>query len=294
MIRHRKPHHEVKTGHERWLVSYADFITLLFGFFVVMYSVSQVSDQKYRVLSETLAEVFEGKVPVDAQIKEVLDQFPRDQLGHISGLSPQMEEVDTEVLASDIAQSLVQLVKSGQVSILALDDAVEINMNANALFASGSADPSDHAKLTFKKLAEHLAPLNYAVEVSGHTDNVPIRTAQFANNWALSSARALAIVSLLDSGGVMPEQLKASAFGEFQPIADNGTEAGRAKNRRVVLTVTKPQPSPDAPDNAIEVESVPEKAPDAPIPSDGQVAPVRLDNGGLLFTSDPDLPRGQQ
>ncbi len=298
MIRHRKPHHEVKTGHERWLVSYADFITLLFGFFVVMYSVSQVSDQKYRVLSETLAEVFEGKIPIDAQIKEVLDQYPRDEFGHISGLSPQAEEVDTEVLASEIAQSLVQLVKSGQVSVLALDDAVEINMNANALFASGSADPSDHAKLTFKKLAEHLAPLDYDVEVSGHTDNVPIRTAQFVNNWALSSARALAIVSLLDSGGVIPGRLKASAFGEFQPIADNDTEVGRAKNRRVVLTVTKPQPrldTPDkVPDNIIDVEPEPDQAPEAPVPSDDRVAPVRLDNGGLLFTSDPDLPRGQK
>ena len=292
MNRRRRHHsHEIKTGHERWLVSYADFITLLFAFFVVMYSVSQVSEQKYQVLSETLATVFNGKVPVDAQIKEILDKFPLDDTGQISGLSPQINEVDTEILAKDLAESLVQMVKSGDVSILALDDSVEINMNANALFASGSAKPSDSAKLTFKKVAEQLSPLGYSVEVAGHTDNVPISTAEFANNWELSAARATAIVGLLAMGGVVPERLKASGFGEYQPIGDNTSEEGREQNRRVVLTVTKP--AAEAPSFLRIPAKVESESGEAAPATTGNnpVEPVRLENGGLLFSSDPKLPR---
>lgn len=295
MIRRRHHHHEIKTGHERWLVSYADFITLLFAFFVVMYSVSQVSDQKYRVLSETLASVFDGKVPIDAQIKELMDKYPLDETGQISGLSPLVNEVDTEILAKDLAESLVQMVKSGDVSILAMEDSVEINMNANALFESGSAEPSDAAKLTFKQVADHLQAKKYKVEVAGHTDNIPIKTSQYANNWALSSARATSIVGLLAEGGVNPTDLKASGFGEYQPISDNNTAIGRAQNRRVVLTVTKPI-EPKATQNTHEREPlIVPLSPDAQPTNtpDDAIEPVRLKNGGLLFSRDPELPRSQ-
>lgn len=307
--RRREAQYETKTGHERWLVSYADFITLLFAFFVVMYSVSQVSDQKYRVLSETLAHAFEGKVPVDADIQEILARYPLDSQGRISGLSPQVRAVDTEILAAEIADSLVHMVKSGDVSILALDDSVEINVNANALFASASATPSDAAKHAFAEVAEHLRPHDYAVEVAGHTDDVPIKNAQFANNWELSAARATSIVGLLIHGGVAPAELKASGYGEFRPIADNSSDVGRAKNRRVVLTVTKPQTAqgtanpersvadparvqpPLAPEAAISAQASNAPATDAELPAPDTVEPVRLKNGGLLFSSDPGMPR---
>ena len=298
MKRKRYVEQDTRTGHERWLVSYADFITLLFGFFVVMYSVSQVSDQKYRVLSETLASIFDGNVPIDAQVKELMDQYPLDNKGQISGLSPVINEVDTEVLAKDLAESLVHMVKSGDVSILAMEDSVEINMNANALFKSGSATPSIGAEKTFRQVAEHLKPTDYKVEVAGHTDNVPIKTAKFASNWELSSARATAIVGLLANSGVTPSNLKSAGFGEYQPVADNATEEGRGQNRRVVLTVTKPvKPAPEETiakgvspplaksgtetDKLLKTDNVPKT----------EVPAVRLKNGGLLFTSDPELPR---
>ncbi len=292
MRRKRLVQHDTRTGHERWLVSYADFVTLLFGFFVVMYSVSQVSDQKYRVLSETLASVFDGNVPIDAQIKELMDKYPLDNTGKISGLSPLVNQVDTEILAKDLAESLVHMVKSGDVSILAMEDSVEINMNANALFKSGSAVPSENARKTFRQVAMHLTPTDYKVEVAGHTDNVPIRTQKFGNNWELSSARATAIVGLLADSGVTPSNLKAAGFGEFQPVADNATDDGRKKNRRVVLTVTKPV-APIEPTPLQGVIQPPLSADQQPVTPQTDVPSVRLKNGGLLFTSDPDLSRGR-
>lgn len=288
MRRKRQYHHESKSGHERWLVSYADFITLLFGFFVVMYSVSQVSDKKYRALSETLASVFDGEVATQVQVEKLIDQASHE--GQASGTVSAPEPLPTEVLANDLAESLVNLVKSGDVSILATKDSVEININANALFASASSDPSDSAKMTFKKVAEQLRPFDYDVEVAGHTDNVPINTQRFPSNWMLSSARASSIVTLLATDGLAPARLKAAGFGEFQPVADNATEIGRSQNRRVVLTVTKPEEAVSA--SLAKPAAAAAAEPSKPIlPEDTAMQPVRLKSGGLLFSSDPELPR---
>lgn len=317
MIHRRRHHqHEVKNGHERWLVSYADFITLLFAFFVVMYSVSQVNDQKYRVLSETLSKTFQGKVPNEAELKEIISNYPLDDQGQVSGLSPVAEHVETEVLARDLAQALVHMVKAGDVTILALDDAVAINMNANALFATGSATPSDAARDAFASVAGELSAKDYQVEVAGHTDDVPIRNSEFASNWELSATRATAIVQLLVSGGVAPSGLKAAGYGEYQPIADNSDAEGRAKNRRVVLTVTRQLTGETAPPSsqleepaastnstgstaalkseasnaAFEASRDSQSAP-SEAGATQNLAPVRLEDGGLLFSSDPELPR---
>lgn len=312
MIRRREEHHESKTGHERWLVSYADFITLLFGFFVVMYSVSQVSEQKYRVLSDTLASVFEGNTSLPTNLDKRLDQYPQDQQGKISGLSPDINLVDTQVLAEELEKALVHLVDPKHVSITATEDWVQIDLNANLLFASGSADPSDQARNIFRDIAAKLAPYDNEIEVSGHTDNVPIRNAKFQSNWELSSARASSVVRLLADNGVEPEQLSAVGNGEFRPIADNATEEGRSANRRVVLMVARhavPRPvvTPDAiinpgesnpirppmlPDSVSPAQS--EVTPSANTPSaDPAVQPVRLKDGGLLFTADPEKPAAQ-
>jgi chemotaxis protein MotB len=314
MIRRREEHYESKTGHERWLVSYADFITLLFGFFVVMYSVSQVSEQKYRVLSDTLASVFEGNSALPVDSDEMLDQYPLDQQGKISGLSPQVNLVDTEILAKELEDALVHLVDPKQVSITATEDWVQIDLNANLLFTSGSADPSDQARNIFRDIAAKLAPYDNQIEVSGHTDNVPIRTAKFQSNWELSAARASSVVRLLADNGVKPEQLSAVGNGEFRPIADNATEEGRSANRRVVLMVARhaverPVVTPDVitqpgesnpirppmlPDSALPEQKLPDQSevtPPGNIPiADPAFQPVRLKDGGLLFTADPEKP----
>jgi len=306
MIRRREEEHHTKSGHERWLVSYADFITLLFGFFVVMYSVSQVSEQKYRVLSETLSTVFEGNTPQPVQMETTDDGNPLDQQGRISGLSPEINLVDTEVLARDLEDALIHLVQPGQVRISATEDWVQIDLNANLLFDSASADPKPEAKTLFAEIAAKLAPFDNEIEVSGHTDDRPIRTSRFQSNWELSSARASSVVRLLADDGVDPKQLSAVGYGEYRPVADNSTEQGRAANRRVVLMVARHaverptvplnemSPStaePPLPTTAPALPTAPqtETSPEAPASerTDPAIEPVRLKNGGLLFTSEP-------
>src|SRR5690606_27107770 len=128
-------------GNERWLVSYADFVTLLFGFFVVMYSVSQVNEQKYRVLSDTLNAVFQGDTnrPGDASANG--ENYPLDQHGVISGLSPDITLLDTAVLARELEDALVSFVRPGHIRISATEEWVQIDLNANLLFDSASAEP---------------------------------------------------------------------------------------------------------------------------------------------------------
>ena len=291
----RRPPLETKINHERWLVSYADFITLLFAFFVVMYSVSHVSESKYRILSQTLDTTFSGKVAEFNPAEGESDQ---------SNYTAQLDDIQSE-----LESVLAGILETGDVSLSGNEQWVDIQLNANILFPSGSAEPSDEAKSIFSDIADVLAASDNAIAVGGHTDNVPINTNEFKNNWELSSARAVAIVGFLSYNSVLPERMSAVGYGEYQPIASNETLEGRAKNRRVVLRVSSEAVS--LPPQLIEVgldvvndgtqESIPSSiAETASEQTDQQdnkertrstVQPVKLESGGLLFTSDPDLPR---
>lgn len=297
MIRRRRPV-ETKVNHDRWLVSYADLVTLLFAFFVVMYSVSQVNETEYRELSETLNAAFKSRVTNQSQTQA-------------------SDLVSTRELVERVETALAELIEAKAVAVSATDDWVQISVDANVLFASGSAEPSAEAEDIFAQVAELLAPYDNAVEVSGHTDNVPIQNAQFANNWELSAARATSVVQLLSRHGVAPERLAATGYGEFRPVADNTTEEGRAKNRRVVLMVARHQaerPSVDAralpgaldadvgpgppatsAEPPREPAAAPEKAtevtPAGPNEQKPLVKPVIREDGSLLFTNDPERNR---
>lgn len=290
MIRRRTVKYDTKTGHERWLVSYADFITLLFGFFVVMYSVSQVNESKYRTLAETLSETFVGPMKLaGVPAPERTDQPRGASPGTVANL------IDTQLLARNMSESLAGLVRLDHVNVTATEAWMQIDINANLLFDSASAEPGDDAKAIFRDIAAELAPYANEIEVAGHTDDIPINTARFQSNWELSSARAAAVVKLLAAHGVDPTRMSAVGYGEFRPVDDNSSATGRAANRRVVLMVARtaverpvvvqqamqnnlPQPQPAEARPREADPSAPPIAP--PIP-----APLRLDSGGLLFTN---------
>ncbi len=231
MIRRRKPV-EAKVSSDRWLVSYADFITLLFAFFVVMYSVSQVNETEYRELSETLSATFERRSQAT----------PGERVGQPGD----GKLVAIAELARTIEAALAELIEAKQVTVRSTEEWVEISVNANLLFDTASASPSAEARQIFAEVSTLLAPYDNGIKVSGHTDNLPIHNKQFANNWELSAARATSVVELLRQNGVAPQRLAAIGYGEFQPLADNSTEAGRAQNRRVVLQVARRQAEPVA------------------------------------------------
>ncbi|MEK1941368.1 MAG: flagellar motor protein MotD [Pseudomonas sp.] len=238
----RRRHQEEHENHERWLVSYADFITLLFAFFVVMYSISSINEGKYKILSDSLVGAFNQPdraikpIPVgDERPLTTEPERPLDQ-DTPAGEDPSkaLQEISDAVKAA-----FGDLIKSDQLTVRGNELWIEIELNSSLLFPSGDAIPNDTAFTIIEKVAKILAPYENPIHVEGFTDNLPIKTAQFPTNWELSTARAASIVRMMAMDGVNAGRLAAVGYGEFQPIADNATAEGRARNRRVVLVVSR-------------------------------------------------------
>lgn len=254
MARRKKP--EEHENHERWLVSYADFITLLFAFFVVMYSISSVNEGKYRVLSSTLGAVFSDQVRSLDPIQEGQVSRGEGELSPSPG-KPDIQDFQIELpetphkpppvpeetvrTINDISQqmntALSDLIEDDNVTIKKGDDWLEVEIKSNVLFDSGQARLEKDAVPIIGKIATILNTSANPIQVEGFTDNNPINTPRFPSNWELSAARSATVVHLLERYGLKPGRLSAIGYGEFKPIADNSTEEGRRKNRRVVLVV---------------------------------------------------------
>jgi chemotaxis protein MotB len=248
-MRNKKPQEEPH-DHERWLVSYADFITLLFAFFVVMYSVSSVNEGKYKVLSETLEGVFNAAqrsispIQIGQQTSappksDVPVVQPFDTPDRTKGTATGEEVRRIREIADRFTTSLQKLVGEGLVTINVNDQWIELSMHNSVLFGSGEAVPVDQAFPLIDKIAGVLKDYPNAIVVEGFTDNIPIRSTAYPSNWELSAARSAAVVRLLAFGGVHPRRMAAVGYGEHQPIARNDTAEGRQRNRRVVLLVAK-------------------------------------------------------
>jgi chemotaxis protein MotB len=245
MARRRQP--EEPVNRERWLVSYADFITLLFAFFVVMYSISSVNEGKYKVISEALIGVF-NDADRALQPIPVGDERPKT-MTPAKPLVKDSEQIDAGIaqaandplksIADDISAAFGDLISANQMTVRGNELWVEIELNSSLLFGSGDAMPSDIAFNIIDKVAAILKPFDNPIHVEGFTDDRPIRTAQYPTNWELSSARSASIVRMLAMQGVNPGRLASVGYGEFQPVANNATAEGRARNRRVVLVVSR-------------------------------------------------------
>lgn len=238
----RRRHQEEHENHERWLVSYADFITLLFAFFVVMYSISSINEGKYKILSDTLVGVFNQPdravkpIPVGEERPLTTEPEKMQDQEEAQGDDPSkaLQEISEAVKAA-----FGDLIKSDELKVRGNELWIEIELNSSLLFPSGDAIPNDTAFTIIEKVAKILAPYENPIHVEGFTDNLPIKTAQFPTNWELSTARAASIVRMMAMDGVNAGRLAAVGYGEFQPIADNATAEGRARNRRVVLVVSR-------------------------------------------------------
>lgn len=237
----RRRHQEEHENHERWLVSYADFITLLFAFFVVMYSISSINEGKYKILSDSLTGVFNEP---DRAIKPIPvgDERPRTTEPDQSLVDEERElsAADSlESIANSVREAFGELIQSEQLRVSGNELWIEIELSSSLLFTSGDAVPNNAAFDIIEKVAKILAPFENPIHVEGFTDNQPIQTAQFPTNWELSTARAASIVRMLAMDGVNPSRMAAVGYGEFQPVADNATAEGRGRNRRVVLVISR-------------------------------------------------------
>jgi chemotaxis protein MotB len=252
MARKRRP--EEHENHERWLVSYADFITLLFAFFVVMYAVSSVNEGKYKVLSNSLSNAFlnptskSGGQPVAVtQGAQSLLVQPIINMGRL----PEPKKVDEKKveqrkkmknMAGDIMAALQPLVAQGKVRLLETSRGVTIEINDSILFPAGQAKLQLASISAMLAIAEVLADSDFPITIEGHTDNVPIATPQFPSNWELSAMRATTVLRLFNDGGVGAERLTAIGYGETRPLETNTTIEGRARNRRVSILIDSNRP----------------------------------------------------
>jgi chemotaxis protein MotB len=254
----RKGRHEEHENLERWLVSYADFITLLFAFFVVMYSISSVNEGKYKVLSETLNTAFSTTTKQLGYIERTADPI---QLGTITqsvdgaelpivpdkrpsspdvvdtggGGSAGEDKAQLQGVADRIERELAPYIQDDVIQLKRHDSWIEVEMKSGLLFPSGRADLSVEVTPMLEKLSDIFKSVQNTIQVEGHTDNKPINTREFPSNWELSAARAASVVHQLMRNGIEPHRMAAIGYGEHHPIQSNDTEDGRYRNRRVTI-----------------------------------------------------------
>ncbi|HEX3741845.1 MAG TPA: OmpA family protein [Terriglobales bacterium] len=211
-----------RPSRDRWLVSYADFITLLFAFFVVMYSAAQLDKRRAAELATAIQTAFlqGGSLPPNPAGASVASS-------------------DATLLATRVEHTLAPEIASGDVAVRSSSEGLIVSLREIGFFDSGSDKIKPGAAAAFARLAEVLQPTTNHIRIEGHTDNVPIHNARFFSNWDLSSARATETVRLLIHDGLGPERLAAAGYSEYHAVASNDTPDGRALNRRVDVVIIR-------------------------------------------------------
>lgn len=261
MSKKRQEHHEEHVD-ESWLIPYADLLTLLLALFIILFAASQTDQKKYQAIMQSFNSAFTGGIgqfnfsnlipltnepnidqkkfdqPTDPATPNGLEQQQKQQQ-----MQQQLEkeQYDLQQLKQKLDQYIADNKLTTQLDTKLTEDLLMLTIRDNALFSSGSATVKPEAKQLAETISEMLAQYpGYRIEVSGHTDNVPIRTAAFETNWDLSSKRALNFMKiLLENDKIGPERFRSIGYGEYQPIDTNDTEAGRAKNRRVEVSILR-------------------------------------------------------
>lgn len=244
-MRKRKQQHE---NNERWLISYADFMTLLFALFVVLYSSSQVDKAKMAKLSSAITAGFQqlgvGMGP-GAGLVVIPNTSPLPPAAH-GGQQHTLSSI-RRTLEVELADEL----KQRTLSLRETSEGLVLSLRELGFFDSGSANLRANSVATFDRIGSVLASVGSNLRIEGHTDNIPIHTLQFKSNWELSTARATEIVRLLlTREGIGPERLSAAGYAEYHPIAENSTEDGRRLNRRVDIVIIAPNPHAATPSTA--------------------------------------------
>jgi chemotaxis protein MotB len=232
----RKKKHPEHVNHERWLVSYADFITLLFAFFVVMFATSQVDTQKVGRFTESFSKAVGIEVFPESG-KSLLGGNSAKDAATIAGKGDMSLPIELEELRSAMEQKAKKLELVG-VQVIIRRNEIVLRLADNVVFASGTDEIQPAARAVLGRMADDLKTRKVDIRVEGHTDDKPIKTARFRSNWDLSTSRATAVVVDFANAGIQPERLSAAGYGEFHPVGTNATPEGRAANRRVDIVVT--------------------------------------------------------
>jgi chemotaxis protein MotB len=249
MSKRKRPEH---SNHERWLVSYADFITLLFAFFVVLYSSAQVDKRKAGKLAMAIQTAFSQMGAFDSVSTKPNVLRPEDpSLSHFravqegrafetmeGGQRQDTAHADMDQIQKDLQAALAKQISAHTVSVTPTREGIVVSLRELGFFDSGSTSLEPAAISTLGNFVAIAGPLRERIRIEGHTDNVPIHNGRFDSNWELSTARATEITKLfIMRYGMAPERLSASGYGEYYPVASNDTPQGRAANRRVDLVI---------------------------------------------------------
>ncbi len=241
----QKLHLTHRVSHERWLVSYADFVTLLFAFFVVLFASGRADQIKQRSVSHAIDSAFQslglfttnprkaGGANLDPDAKTPANIAIGEEV-----LAAAEVRADLEHLEGQMKDLLADKLADRTIAIHMDRDGLVISLREAGFFASGSAIPKAEAVPTVQRIAEALGQSGYDLRIEGHTDNVPIHSAEFDSNWDLSAARATRVARIfLSLGTIEPARISVAGYGEFHPVATNDTAEGRAQNRRVDVVV---------------------------------------------------------
>lgn len=263
MAKHKHEEHE---NHERWLVSYADFITLLFAFFVVMYSISSVNIGKYRTVSES----------IKAALNPLANQSGANQIISVGEAKMALQgrnPTDAKEVTIRRIRQLAQVIKDKQLKdmvafvtvVQTINGDIVITIPDRLLFNSGEATVKTEALPFLEGLGGVILEMNRHARVEGHTDDVPIRTAQFPSNWELSAARAVMVVRVLSElYGVPADHLAAAGHADTRPVTANSDAEQRAKNRRVEVVILEQAPAAPILQSGNESEASEQSAEDMP------------------------------
>ncbi|MBK9250314.1 MAG: OmpA family protein [Ignavibacteria bacterium] len=232
-----KHHHEIEgsTGADRYLLTYADLITLLLGLFVILYASAQVDTGKYKEFSAAMTDYFKptgDKQPHSDKILPGTDGIPQPIL-------PKAPQKTIDQITLEVERSLLKEITNGLVKAERTPDGLKLALPEALLFTSGKADIQPRALAVLDSLAAIFVGIDKQISVDGFTDSIPIRTFQFESNWHLSSERAMNIGYYLLQRGVPEKNFSVRGYGATQAIAPNTSTEGRAKNRRVEIMITE-------------------------------------------------------
>jgi len=314
--RHNIEHDNV----HRWLVSYADYMTLLFALFVVLYAMAMVNEKPFETITESVGRVFQANeqkpknrghgddilnVNSSKTNKRLFGNGLLDEAGPellegeqtLSNISDSQVGSNLTSLEDELHVALYELIESGFAQLQIDGDWLEIELNSGLLFPSGSSSATNSATSILGVIYNVIGEVSNFVRVRGYTDNQVIKTEIFSSNWELSVFRATSILRVLENLGMNPARMAIEGYGQYYPTADNATEQGRAQNRKVVVAISKYGLEKS---NLLNTPTISLKDVEAitkvvePGENADEIKVMRLPNGGIRITTRNDTESSQQ
>ncbi|QOL27112.1 OmpA family protein [Thalassotalea sp. LPB0316] len=315
MRRFHSERHEVNHDNvHRWLISYADYMTLLFALFVVLYAMAIIHEEPFETMTDSIGRVFQSEdektknrgqgediLPVNSRKSEtqlygdgILEEAGpelTDGENELSNIEKSEVGTNLESLEDELHTALYELVENGYAELEIDGDWLEIELSSGLLFPSGSASATNNAEVILSAITPLIKDVTNYIRIRGYTDNQPINTEIFESNWELSVARAVAILRLLEEQEIIPQRMAIEGYGQYSPKVANDTDDGRLQNRRVVIAISKygleRENVLDTPSISVkDIETIKQEVDSGK--QGNKIRIIELENGGIRITTRDD------